>query len=691
MNFLKRLSFGGSLSLPQITGADPEASPCPDAESHESTRPPGRSKRSRPKSTIILILGRSGSGKTFFIETACSAKGGLEDGISIESTTGVTSRHFEDGKNTFKLIDTPGFDNIAMSNHEAFAKLADYLLHETRVEVGISGIIYIHRAGDSLNSRALKQNMDVISDVFLGESGLSRLAIVVVPEPGIDNSASLRAASRSNIFQEARAKGAKILGARLHQRNIDQILMPYVSQDLVLLHIQQMAIRDPDIIPRALIEERLGYYEPESIKRLVDQQVEQRLIPHADQLRSLETTLNDKESKLLQSSRTHDQIKQELTKNREEVLALRQQLQRSQGESESLLSQLQDHKGYVEDIRSLQAALRETESKLSSCSQAYKQTKQQLTTSREESMGLRQQLQQTQNEYASLRSQIQLQENTEQSDIVQWLKDLNRDIDDISRSISEHLFDNYVQKMFDKEPSDVTALNARHLPELKALLGHTDERSSLIAASEDVGMPVEDFLDYSTRALLCDHLCKGIFSPFHPAINPSHNKLMATMYDDVQRREPQTVAGKWRANCFKSIYQPENPDSIAQCVHLLVRKFVNDSLTPLLTYFFGQGAEIRLEAQHLDRLTRLFKAAWDWNSMLKGNVIVLGDFYPTRYSPGCRFDPALMSEFEPGLHKSQSKYILGTLGLGLLASRAVGGGQPPEVTVVFKATVAMEE
>ncbi|KAG9126355.1 hypothetical protein FRC07_003748 [Ceratobasidium sp. 392] len=681
MNFLKRLSFGGGLSLSQITGTDSESTPTPNAESHQSTQPPVlvQPRRNLPKSTAVL---------SFWIWENIH-KGGLEDNASIKSTEKVLSRQFRDGKNTFKLIDTPGFDNIAMSNLEAFARLADYLLHETRVEFGISGIVYLHRAGDPLDSRALKQNMDVISDVFLGDPGLARLTIVVVPESGMDRAACVRVASRATVFRALHAKGARIVGARLNQKSIDQILTPYAFQDPLLLHIQQEAIRDPHIVPGTLIEERLGYYQPESMKLLVDQQVKQCLVPHTDLLRSLETTLKEKELELQESSRARGQAKQQVASTQEEILALRQKLQRSQGDNESLLSQLQLHKGYAEEIYSLQAVLKDAESKLLSYSQAYQQTKQQLTTSREESSGLRQQLQQIQSEYASLRSQLQIQENTEQSDIVQTLKDLNRDIDDFSRSISEHLSDNYVHEVFGKEPSDMTALNARHLPELKALLNHTDGRPSLVAASDEMGMPIEDFLDYATRALLCGYLCQNVFGPFHPAIDPSHNKIMATMYDDVQRREPQAVAGKWRATCFKSIYKPETLDATAQHVPSLVQEFADACLNPLMTYFFGQKPELRLEDRHLDRLSRLFKTAWDWNSTLKGHVIVLGDFYPTQYAPGHRFDPALMSEFEPGPRKSQSKYILGTLGLGLLASRAVGGGQPPETTVVVKATVAM--
>jgi hypothetical protein len=150
------------------------------------------------------------------------------------------------------------------------------------------------------------------------------------------------------------------------------------------------------------------------------------------------------------------------------------------------------------------------------------------------------------------------------------------------------------------------------------------------------------------------------------------------------------VAAKWRANCFKSIYKPETPDTTTNHVQLITQKLADDSLAPLIAYFFGQEAGVVLEGQHFDRLVRLVRTAWDWNSMLKGEVIMLGDFYQTFYAPAHDFNDTLMSEFEPNSRKPKPKSILGTLGLGLLSARAVGGGKSPEITVVLKAVVATE-
>ncbi|KAG8717676.1 hypothetical protein FRC09_013913 [Ceratobasidium sp. 395] len=509
---------------------------------------------------------------------------------------------------------------------------------------------------------------------------------MVVPEPGTHRSISAQALSRTEVFQAAQEKGAKIVDGTLTQKKIDEVLASYISRNPALLRIQQEVLHDPHLAIGDLIEERLGYYEADSLKLRVDEQVKKRLAPHTEELRSLELALKDRESKVAELSQTCNQIKQDLNKSQEEAVYLRQQLQQSQNEHTTQLSELQEV--CMEEIRLRDVALKGRESKILELSHADKKLKQQLTSGHEEMVGLRQQLQQTQNEYGSLRSQLQLQENIEQSDIVQTLKDLNRDIDDIGRLISEFLVDNYLQKAFSKEPSDVTALDARHITQLKTLLGHVDGKSSLLASSDDIGMPAEDFMDYAIRLSVCRYLYTRIFRPFHPAADATQNEVVAVLYNDIQQREPQAVAAKWRASCFKSIYRPEDPNATTHHVNSITQEFITGSLSSLLTYFLGRSANVWLEPQHQDRLTRLFRVAWDWNSMLKGDVIMLGDFHPTYYDPLRHFDPGLMDEFDSVARRPQPKFILGTLGLGLLSSRAVGGGQTPQVTVVLKATVA---
>lgn len=122
----------------------------------------------------------------------------------------------------------------------------------------------------------------------------------------------------------------------------------------------------------------------------------------------------------------------------------------------------------------------------------------------------------------------------------------------------------------------------------------------------------------------------------------------------------------------------------------LATDFSNDNLMAFFQAFFGEDRSIEFEGKQFNQLCDLFRAAWDWNAKLKGEVIVLGDFYQTCFDFSMPFDPNFMEEFEPR-GKGSNDTVLGTLALGLVSTRAVGGGNPPEVTVVCKATVATEK
>ncbi|QRV77748.1 AIG1 domain-containing protein [Ceratobasidium sp. AG-Ba] len=603
---------------------------------------------------------------------------------------GVASHYIRLSRKTFKLVDTPGFDNLALSNIDVFTMLGKYLLDKNRVRVGFGGIIYIHRAEDPLESRTLAQNMGVISDVFLGDSGMTRLVIMVVPPISqAHEPAYIDRISRSEVFQSAQSKGAQIVKGTLDQNSIGSILLLCSARGPLLLRAQVEAIQNPLIALQSQIQERLGYFEAGQLEGRLASQQDQQLAFKNQEIQSLSARIAETDAKNSELSKAHSQTTQELTNSQTQNVKLCETLRVSREEYDSLLSQLQHQESCDQEIASLKMAVKQSESKLSDYDRAYKQTKQQLLSVREEAAGLHQQLQQIQSEYASLRSHLQLQENTEQSDVVRAMSDLNRSIDDIGRLISEYLFDHYIPKLFDKSPREVTSLDAYHLPELKVLLGHVGGRPSLVLNSNETGMPGEDFLDYAIRSLVCKHLCKRIFGPFHPAVNSSVNTAISNMYGNIQQQDPQPVAGRWRASTFNNMHKYESPEAITQEVDLVVQEFLNGSLAPLVLSFFGEKSGVDLERHHLDGLIKLFRTAWDLNSMLKGEVIMLGDFYPTYYSPTHRFDANLMAEFEPASSDlSHTGPILGTLGLGLLVSRAVGDGKPPDVTVILKATVA---
>ncbi|KAG8732574.1 hypothetical protein FRC11_012527 [Ceratobasidium sp. 423] len=509
-----------------------------------------------------------------------------------------------------------------MSDAEVLAEIGNYLLHPGRADLRVSGILYIHQAGDTFRSRALARIFEVISGTFLGSDGLSRLTILVacdnipVMGPGVID--ELR--HPSSAFSGAVAAGARIEMFDPKRNGFQDVLEAYVLERSISLPIQQFTrMSRPDFVSH--MEDLLGCYERDTLRsRLMIQ--ENKLKETFDiQIQELNSELEHKNARLGQYHSTHQQ------------------------------------------------------------NQGHNATQDEMITM------LNRRLLQSRQEYSSLRSQLQLQENFEQSEIVQELKDLNRRIDDIGRSFSAHLTDKYVLTTFDKDLGDTTALDARNLHELKILLGGADDKPSLISSTEGKGMDAEGFLDFSIRSLLCTMLYVGVFRPFHPSIPVSQSKWLHDIYEDIRTREPQAVAGKWRSNTFKSIYISPSADATESAIREMTTEFFSARLNSLIIHFFGQ-INNPFEAYHLRHLHDLVKEAWEWNTKLKEDVIILGDFRVTTY--GTPFNPTYMEEFELDVAKPQAQHVLGTLGLGLISQRAVGGGQPPEETVVCRALVATE-
>ncbi|QRV77750.1 50S ribosome-binding GTPase [Ceratobasidium sp. AG-Ba] len=602
------------------------------APSRASTRPPTRqasvkaySQSHTEEYITVLVLGRSRSGKTTFINNAfLKPKPGRNNDKSTNNpTTDVVSVRITTSKQKFKLIDTPGFDNPEVTNLTAFTRLANYLCIQSRMQTKIRGIIYIHPAGDSLESRALVQNMRVISELFLGDLGLSRLSILVVPGQlsSLDSAAIAQALPLSTAFRSVCDKGAKVLVSSLEPGDVDNLIMSYLPMEPILLRIQQADIRRSPAELQNQIEEHLGYYEKESMQRILEAEVQTRLASYTDQVRSLEAALKESQEQTARLAEAQ-QVEQKPELNHEDDTVLRQQLEESQHEN------------------------------------------------------------------LSLRSQLQLEDSVKQEDMIQSLGELNRKIEQLSRATSAYLVDKYVQKVMGRNPGDVTALHGRHLPELASIFGHVEGSSSLMSSSSGDGMPIEDFLDYAIRSMLCKHICKRIFDPFHPGVDLSQSDVMSRIYTNMRKRETQVVAGRWRAESFKSMYKPASSDTTTQHIKTIARKIQRDSISTIASHFFGQKVEIKLEPQHLEQLEELVRTAWDWNVVLKSEVVLQGDLYPITYPPSSRYDPKLMAELEQSPRKLLPRSILATLGLGLVSFRAVGGERSSEMTVVAKALVA---
>ncbi|KAG8737715.1 hypothetical protein FRC10_007914 [Ceratobasidium sp. 414] len=116
-NKFRRLSFTGHAPRSRAVGPSQFGELTPPVELHQ------------PAKEQIGATGpiQQDFSRKSFIETAL--KQGCIDSKSITSTVNVKSQRVGFPEKTLRLIDTPGFDSLALGNLETFKKLSDYLLH----------------------------------------------------------------------------------------------------------------------------------------------------------------------------------------------------------------------------------------------------------------------------------------------------------------------------------------------------------------------------------------------------------------------------------------------------------------------------------------------------------------------------------------------------------------------------------
>ncbi|KAH7305112.1 hypothetical protein B0J17DRAFT_690175 [Rhizoctonia solani] len=300
----------------------------------------------------ILVMGRSGSGKTQFIRAICPVP--QEQMVKTLEVQAYPCTYLN---REFRLVDTPGFDNMDLSDVKALMKITQYLLHRDRLDRGITGIIFIHPAGDMLHSKALQQNLDALLTLFLGPE-VHRLTVLVTPGnvQGLDLQvvADQFHQHDSIVFKKLR-QGAVIRPITHHQNRIDNVLHSYCMMLPTPPPIRRMHFDNMQLT--RFIEKNFGYYEAESVNCIV--------AGYKQQIAELRSSINPQDPALdsVQQQKEHDRIEGLYIDLQKSNTVLQRQLQQVQKEHASLQSQAQtqctyDWKGISDDLEDINALLK---------------------------------------------------------------------------------------------------------------------------------------------------------------------------------------------------------------------------------------------------------------------------------------------------------------------------------------------
>ncbi|CUA77230.1 hypothetical protein RSOLAG22IIIB_06585 [Rhizoctonia solani] len=577
-------------------------------EQHEQHEQPGQHERNeqgeasrpsrRPPTSMIMVLGPSGSGKSSLINMVSGDSLYIGSQARLCTTQFRTSRWFTINERVFRLIDSPGFNSASPTDLEIMKKIVYYLARprDPRGNIRLAGILYLHPEGHMGTGR-LKKIMNALRNLF-GDAWLPSITIAITRNGATNHPDIVSQLKGPNSpFYSVLSGGAKIVSLSLELQQIQETLLGFGSST-----------------PKPQFYRRIRFISPDRIDG-VDRVAEEAMRPPRD------PTGDTGPSRRITF---------------EESEANRQQLQAALGENETELKTL------------------------------------------------RSQLEQTELEYASLHSELQLNDNTEQSKIVQLLGELNRMIDAFGRSVAAYMVDNHKDNCFGE--GDPTTLNAPNLGGLQERFGHQEGKASLVTSSQGMGLPIEDFIDFSLRSSIFRKLYHSLFVPFHPTlVGNAESGFMTTLYEKVRRQVAPNIAARWRASTFIALCDGHKLDEPS--IKDIVESLASGDIQQLLNNLFGETNAVALTEDQRNQLQDIVKLAWEFNYLIKGEVVALGDFQLLYHEHGVPFDPKTMAGFEPGQQRKPDDVALCTVEFGIALRYSKGAENDAGPSVVCQATV----
>ncbi|KAH7336862.1 hypothetical protein B0J17DRAFT_665151 [Rhizoctonia solani] len=593
-------------------------------------------------------------------------------------------------KRPFYLIDSPGFGTNTLSNPNILKQLVAYQADAAKSNSGtLSGVLYLHPQSDNLACEKLGQNLEALVRLF-GEPWLSYFTFAIVGDVTDESDAVQQLQDPSSPYHPFHAAGAKFQYLPFLRPSIRKVLSEFNPVPVLEPRFYSLvrsnktteldSLMDQLLAPQpATVTNKTGRSDKVALEAPEPSHQQSRSPTH--ELKAGHKTLIDKSlvpQRAITANKTGrlDKVALEAPElSREQSRPPRDESKPKLRSSTNKLTVPQrtattdkiNHPGKVE--------LEEPEA---SHQQHWPPTHE----PKSEHNSLQYQLEQAQLENAILRSELQLNDNTEQSKILQLLEDINHAVDAFGRSIAEYMFDQYGAERLKKD--DPTTLDAAHSINLRTQFGHQTGKSSLVMSSKNAGLHIEDFVDFALRGFVLRKLCKDVFIPFHPTLMKAESDFMSSLYEKIRGQASPAVAAKWRMSTFMALSMGNKLHESA--IDKQVENLVSEDIQLLLNNIFGRDNPVTLTDSHRSQLRGIITSAWEFNYVLKAEVLALGDFQPFFCEPGVPFNPTSMVAFEPN-QRAVPDVALSTVKLGLTLSYSKESGKDANPSVILKATV----
>jgi len=342
-------------------------------------------------------------------------------------------------------------------------------------------------------------------------------------------------------------------------------------------------------------------------------------------------------------------------------------------------------------VSELRAQLRQTEARLAEAEERIQRADAEKREMEGKVAVLARRLKETQEQHASLRNATQKSETKEPGEMIDSFRDLKRAIQLLCRRFGATIsdFDAGASKsvplapptpVAQTSPSDsLTSKNAAHFASLKKLLT-TIGGPSLCNSSRGEGRPLEDFLDFTLRLSISSTLVQDLFDRFHPELSHRGTSFLLTHYESIRRREPQIVAGRWRAASFAAIEQDGDASvKDAMWAKEFVSHVTESTIAPLVRAVHDAWDVSMLPKSFWDALFEIGRTAYLWNRDVKCECVSL-DFRVVMSSDGERYDDTSMALYDRhnARFDGKGRKILAAVGMGLKTSAVSGDDEPAQ-------------
>lgn len=275
--------------------------------------------------TLILVMGLTGAGKTYFINRLTGQN--LNEGHALRSCK-FTPEEFDKradnqegtercqivetsfGNTNFVIMDCPGFDDTIRSDTEILKEIAEQLSAVRLLGYNLRGIIYLHRITDNRMQGSANKNLDLFKKL-VGEDALSNVVLATTMWGNVNDmgKANVRDSElREEYWGDMRRKGSTTTRFDGTRASAQGIVSQLLGKKSVVLKMQEQLVDQKMALNRTAAGASIepGIYDEEAQYRNRVKELESELQFERNSNRRLEMKRSQKKNSARLQKRVED-------------------------------------------------------------------------------------------------------------------------------------------------------------------------------------------------------------------------------------------------------------------------------------------------------------------------------------------------------------------------------------------------